>query len=68
MAGWWGRQFATQVEPMTLDQVLDRIDAVSADDVQRLAQDLWRPQRMALAFVGPMESESRLQAWLESQI
>jgi len=35
------------------EQLLERIDAVGADDVQRVAQDLIARQKMRLAVIGP---------------
>ncbi len=65
VAAWWGQQLATGAEPLSLDQALAQIDAVTPDDVQRLAQELWRPEKLSLAYVGPLDSEERLVNWLE---
>ena len=43
---WFGR-----VE--TPDEVVARIRAVTADDVQALARDLFRPENLSLALVMP---------------
>ena len=64
VAAWWGRQIATDIEPLTLDQVLNRLEAVTAADIQRMALSLWRPQHLTLAYVGPLDSEERLVDWL----
>ena len=32
---------------------IDRIEAVTSDDVQALAQEFWRPERMSAAAIGP---------------
>lgn len=64
VASWWGRQMATQSEMQTLDQVLAGIDAVTAADVQRLAQELWQMQKLTLAYVGPLDDEQALVDWL----
>ncbi len=52
------------IDLLTLDQVLDRIEAVTSSDIQRLAQTLWQPKRLTLAYVGPLDSEERLVNWL----
>ncbi|MCO6449567.1 MAG: insulinase family protein [Caldilineales bacterium] len=68
VASWWGRQLANGWEtPLTLDEVLGHIDAVAVADVRRLARELWRPDRLALAYVGPLDSEQRLTDWLAAQ-
>ena len=64
VAAWWGRQVLTDSDILTLDQVLDRIESVTTEDIQRLAQVLWRPQRLTLAYVGPLDSEEHLVNWL----
>jgi predicted Zn-dependent peptidase len=38
-----------------LDEVVAGIEAVTAEDVQRLAAELIRPERMTLAAIGPLE-------------
>jgi len=64
VAAWWGQQVLTDSDMLTLDQVLDRIESVTIADIQRLAQVLWRPQRLTLAYVGPLDSEEHLVNWL----
>ncbi len=64
VAAWWGMQLAAGAEPMSLDETLAAIDAVTPEDVQRLAQQLWQREKLALGYVGPLDSEDRLIAWL----
>lgn len=64
VAAWWGRQLATGSPMQTLDQILNEIEAVTPADVQRLAQDLWQPQQLTLAYVGPLADETALIHWL----
>jgi predicted Zn-dependent peptidase len=40
-----------------VDEVLEAIDAVTAADIQRVAQDLFQEERINLAVVGPFEDE-----------
>jgi len=69
VAAWWGGQLIYgRIPPLTLDQALAEIDAVQPEDIQRLAQQLWRPERLALAYVGPLESEQRLAEWLSGPV
>jgi len=49
------------VEPQ---EVLDGIDAVTAEDVQRVAQDLIGGNRFTLAVVGPFEDRERFEKLL----
>jgi predicted Zn-dependent peptidase len=39
---------------VTLDETLTRIETVSADEVQQVAQDLLRRERLSLAVIGPV--------------
>jgi predicted Zn-dependent peptidase len=49
------------VEPQ---EVLDGLDAVTAEDVQRVAQDVIRRDGFTFALVGPFEDEERFQKLL----
>jgi len=46
-------------------RTVKRIQAVSADDVQRIARAIFRPTRITLATVGPRQDEQRLARCLE---
>ncbi|MCY4085756.1 MAG: pitrilysin family protein [Actinomycetia bacterium] len=47
-----------------LDEVLAGLDAVTAEDVQRVARDLIRTDRLNLALIGPFEEAERFERWL----
>jgi len=49
------------VEP---DEVMAAIDAVTADDVQRVAQELIAEDRFKLALIGPFDDADRFQKLL----
>jgi predicted Zn-dependent peptidase len=61
VASWLGGQELLRREILTVDQVLEVVDSVSADSLQRVARELWRPESFRLAVVGPFRSESRFQ-------
>jgi predicted Zn-dependent peptidase len=44
-----------------LDEVLDGLNAVTAEDVQRVAQDLIADERLRLAVIGPFEDAERFE-------
>jgi predicted Zn-dependent peptidase len=46
------------------DEVLAGYDAVTAEDVQRVAQDLVRDDRLNLALIGPFEEQQRFEKLL----
>jgi len=55
-----GKSLVTGTELLGLDELIARIDAVSADDVAELAADLLRLDRLSAAGIGP--SEARFKA------
>jgi len=67
VAAWWGQQLATGANPLSLEQVVAQIEAVTAADIQTMAQQLWQPQKLSLAYVGPVDSEASLVDWLLAQ-
>ena len=59
IAGWYGRQVILGEEILTVDDVTAAIDTVTAQDVQRVARDLFRTEWMNLAVVGPFKNDGR---------
>jgi predicted Zn-dependent peptidase len=47
-----------------LDEVLDGLTAVTAEDVQRVAQDLIADQKLRLALIGPFDDAERFEKLL----
>ncbi len=48
------------------DDVLDSLDAVTAEDIQRVAQDVIRDDRLNLALIGPFEDAERFEPLLNA--
>jgi predicted Zn-dependent peptidase len=48
-----GRAVVTETELLTIDEIIDRVEAVQAQDIQALAADFWQPDDMSVAAVGP---------------
>ena len=44
---------------LSLDEMIERVDAVSADEVAELARELYDPQRLSAACIGPDEDRFR---------
>jgi predicted Zn-dependent peptidase len=65
VASWLGRQELLRGRIMTVDEVVNAIESVSLEDVQRVAEDLLRPERLRLAVVGPFRSTAKLEAALK---
>ncbi len=65
VASWYGRQEALALDMLTVDEVIARLDAVTAPDIQRLARELFRTEHLNLSVVGPFKSESKFVRALE---
>ena len=48
-----GKATVTGTELLPIDQIIDRIDAVTASDIQLLAAEFWQPESLSLAAIGP---------------
>jgi len=55
-ADWVGGQEVSDREVLSVDQVIERIDAVTTEDVQRIARQLFTTNRLSLAVVGPFKT------------
>lgn len=64
VAAWVGSQEAVFGEILTPEEVMARIDAVTAEQIQELATELFRPDLLNLAIVGPYEAESHFRSLL----
>ncbi|MGI8631167.1 MAG: M16 family metallopeptidase [Solirubrobacterales bacterium] len=54
-----GRSLLLDVPLLSVDELLARIDAVSAEDVAALGAELYAPERLSAACVGPDEERFR---------
>ncbi len=53
VAGWYGRQEAQGRDILTVEGVLERLERVTADELQRVARRLFHANGSQLAIVGP---------------
>jgi len=58
---YFGRQ-------ITLDEIIADVDAVRGDDVRRLAETLFVPDRLAFSAIGPFDQEPALIATIEREV
>ena len=58
VAGWIGSQELLLDEIMTVDEVVERIERVTQDDVRRVGADILRRDVATLAAVGPFEDDA----------
>ena len=49
---------------LTLDEKLAKIEAVTVKDIQRVAKDIFRPEKLNLALIGPFKDKSKFQRLL----
>jgi predicted Zn-dependent peptidase len=57
VAAWFGQQELLGPDVLTLDEAIANIEAATAEDIQRLAQQLFLQERLNLAVVGPFKKE-----------
>jgi predicted Zn-dependent peptidase len=65
VASWLGGQELLRDRILTFDDVVDIIDKVTVDDMQRVARDVFQRDKMNLAVVGPQRSAERIEALLK---
>ena len=64
-ASWVGQQEVLEQEVLTVDQVIERVDEVTAIDVQQIAQQLFVTEGLNLAVVGPFKKTEAFERRLE---
>ncbi len=65
VASWIGMRELLLGDILTPEDVVAHYNAVTIEDVQALARDLFLPERLNLAIVGPYEDDSRFRALIE---
>jgi predicted Zn-dependent peptidase len=64
VAGWVGAQELLLGEVRTVDEAVAKMDAVTMDDLRRLAREIIDTRRLRLAVVGPFRSDKRFASLL----
>jgi predicted Zn-dependent peptidase len=54
-----GKAVLTGSELLTVDEVVERVEAVTAADIQALAAEFWQPERLSAAAIGPSAAAVR---------
>jgi predicted Zn-dependent peptidase len=65
VAGWVGGQEILTGQVITIDQVIGIIDAITADQLQELAEEMFVGDRLRLAVVGPISEDEPLEPLLK---
>ena len=60
VAGWMGGQETLTGRILSVDQVITIIDAITADEIRKLAQKMMLASRLRLAVVGPVSKDEAL--------
>ncbi len=64
VAGWIGGQELLTGNIRTVDEVVAILDTVTAEDLQRVARELFRTDKLSLALVGPSRGRKRVERLL----
>jgi len=48
-----GKAVLTGTELLTIDEIIERVEAVTVEDVRDLAEEFWQPDTMSAAAIGP---------------
>jgi predicted Zn-dependent peptidase len=65
VAGWIGGQELIFGDILTPDQVIEKIESVTSHDILELSRELFTPERLNLAVVGPLDIEDELRSLLD---
>lgn len=65
LARFYGSQEIGGHQIMTAEEITARVEAVSAQDIQKVAEDIFRDEGLNLAVIGPIKEESGLQEALK---
>jgi len=65
LASFYGNQELFENKILTLDEKLAKIEAVTVEDVQRVAKDIFRPEKLNLALIGPFKDKKKFQNLLD---
>lgn len=64
-ASFYGMQELLEQKILTPEQVFKKIDSVTPDDIMKVAQEIFRPEKLNLALVGPFKNKEKFQKLLK---
>lgn len=65
VATFFASEWLLKNETLTPEEKLSKIMAVTADDVQEAANEIFRPEKLNLALIGPFEDKGKFEKLLE---
>lgn len=64
VASFVGMEEMLSGNPLTVDEVFAKMDAVTSEDIRKAAEELLRPERLNLAVIGPFKNSVQFQKLL----
>jgi len=64
-ATFYANQELLENRILTLDELFVKIEAVTVGDIQRVARDIFRPEKLNLALIGPFKDKARFEKLLK---
>jgi len=64
-AGFYASQELTENKILTLKEKFAKIEAVTAGDIQRVARDIFRREKLNLALIGPFKDKAKFEKLLK---
>jgi predicted Zn-dependent peptidase len=65
VTSWIGSQELTYGEIRTPEEVMEKIEQVTAADVKELAEELFQTEKLSLALIGPYSDPEPFKALLQ---
>ena len=65
VSGWYGNQEALLGNIMDMDEVVEQVNAITTDEIQKVANDLLVTDRLNMAVVGPCRGQRKLERLLK---
>ncbi len=64
-ASFYANQELLTDDILTLDEKISKINRVTANDIQRVAKDIFRPENLNLSLIGPFKDKKRFEKILK---
>lgn len=64
-ASFYADQELLENRILTLDEIFARIEAVTVSDIQRVAKDIFKPEKLNLALIGPFKDKAKFERLLK---
>ena len=64
-ASFYGLQELLKKEILTPEEIFKKIDKVTQDDILKVAKDIFKPEKLNLALIGPFQDKNKFQKLLK---